>query len=521
MKRMLALSLIGAFCLGNLTGCAQREEAGNEQENEQEQEMEQADEPEEEETVEKKYLGEGIDNVHLFPTSEAGFVGDPMPYYEDGVFHVFYLEDLRDGKLGYHPWSLYETGNFYEYEYRGQVIPYGDSAQAQDIALGTGSVIKDQNGTYHAFYTGHNDHFQPKEAVMHATSGDLLNWTKIPEDTLFAGDHYPDVDFRDPYVLYVEEEDRYWMLVTTRNERTGIIAKYTSDDLSTWTDEGVFFENDMESDSNMECPSLLKYGEKWYLSFSDQWPDRQWHYRVSDAVTGPFEIPAQDVADCNGFYAGRLETDGENLYLFGWNATKEQHFDGEAYNWAGNLVTHQLVQADNGDLFPVLNTSIKEKMNHELPLSPTMMTETIRQEDDTFIYSGEKYEVVELGKLRGSYLFQTTIRDFKDGERFGFAFNTDKDAVGALNILFNMEENAIAFYNTDEIDNSDPQSKLAFDLENAEELDVSILIDNWVVCMYVNDRCAFTTKMYSSQGNSFGMFGINSGIRCENVRIYK
>lgn len=520
MKKVLALILIGVVCLGILSGCGQQKEAESEDENETETETEAA---QEDETPEKKYLGEDIDNVRLFPTSDAGFVGDPMPYYEDGVFHVFYLEDLRDGKLGYHPWSIFETDNFYEYEYKGQVIPYGDSAEAQDIALGTGSVMKDKNGTYHAFYTGHNDNYMPKEAVMHATSQDLYNWTKIPEDTLYAGENYSDVDFRDPYVFYVENESRYWMLVTTRNDRTGVIVKYTSDDLSKWTDEGIFFENDMESNSNLECPSLLKYGDKWYLSFSDQWPDKQWHYRVSDSMTGPFEIPEQDVVDCNenAFYAGRLETDGENLYVFGWNATKDKHFDDAAYTWAGNLVVHQLVQAENGDLFPILNTSVKEKMNHELPLSPTKMTETIRQEDNTFVYQGDKYEVVEFGKLRGSYLFQTTIKDFKEGERFGFAFNTDKNAVGSLNILFNMEENAIEFYNTDEIYNTDPQSELAFDLQSAEELDVSILIDNWVVSMYVNDQCAFTARMYSSQGGGFGMFGINSGIRCENVRIYK
>lgn len=113
---------------------------------------------------------------------------------------------------------------------------------------------------------------------------------------------YSKDDFRDPYVLYVEEEGQYWMLVTARSEDQG----------------------------------------KWYLSFSDQWPDRQFHYRVSDSVYGPFEKPEQDVVDGNGFYAGRLETDGENIYAFGWNGTKNEHFDGEDYAWGGNLVVHQM-----------------------------------------------------------------------------------------------------------------------------------------------------------------------------------
>lgn len=76
---------------------------------------------------------------------------------------------------------------------------------------------------------------------MHATSQDMANWTKIPEDTFFAGEGFAQDDFRDPYVFYVEEEGCYWMLVSTRNESTGVIVKYTSDDLSKWTEEGVFF----------------------------------------------------------------------------------------------------------------------------------------------------------------------------------------------------------------------------------------------------------------------------------------
>lgn len=78
-------------------------------------------------------------------------------------------------------------------------------------------MIKDKEGLYHAFYTGHNDTYEPKEAVMHATSMDLDNWTKIPEDTVYAGETYSQDDFRDPYVLYVAEEQQYWMLISTRS----------------------------------------------------------------------------------------------------------------------------------------------------------------------------------------------------------------------------------------------------------------------------------------------------------------
>lgn len=475
----------------------------------------------EEEKDEETYIGEKIEDVQLFPSGETSFVGDPMPYYEDGKFYVFYLEDLRDGTIGYHPWSLLKTENFYEFENKGQVIPFGDDIKDQDIALGTGSVIKDKNGVYHAFYTGHNDTYEPKEAIMHATSNDMISWTKIPEDTFYAEDNYSKNDFRDPYVLYVESENQYWMLVSTRNENTGVLVKYTSSDLKTWKDEGIFFVNDMGTDSNLECSSLINFNGKWYLSFSDQWPNRVFHYRVSETIDGKYEIPKQDWVDGNGFYAGRLESDGKNLYAFGWNATKNQHIDTEEYNWAGNLVVHQLNQNDNGELYPVVNTKVVEKMKNELELNPVRMTNTIVAKKDAYSFKGKEYEFVEFNNILGSYRVQAKIRNISNSEKFGFAFSLDDDGAGELNLVFDIKNNKIEFFNTNQIYQEDPQSTIDFDFSNVDELNTTLLISDGVVSMYVNDQCAMTARMYLSQGSKWGIFSINSKVEFDKIKIYK
>jgi beta-fructofuranosidase len=142
----------------------------------------------------------------------------------------------------------------------------------------------------------------------------------------------------------------------------------------------------------MECPSLLKYKDKWYLAFSDQWPDRVVHYRVSDSVKGPFQRLEKDTVDGNGFYAGRLETDGEKLYVVGWNGTKVGHQDENNYDWAGNAVIHQLEQNPDGSLKPVVNERVKEALSHELPLSPVAMTETVESLENGYQFSGKDYE---------------------------------------------------------------------------------------------------------------------------------
>jgi FOG: Glucan-binding domain (YG repeat) len=102
-----------------------------------------------------------INNQDIFPKSQQSdlsFVGDPMPYYENGKFNIFYLDDIRDSsEIGFHPWSLLETDDFYNYTNEGIVIDHSNNNEDQDLALGTGSVIRDKNGLYHAFFDGHND----------------------------------------------------------------------------------------------------------------------------------------------------------------------------------------------------------------------------------------------------------------------------------------------------------------------------------------------------------------------------
>lgn len=405
MRRIIALFLMAVLVL---SGCAKTDTPSEQQPNPQADASDMAEVP----------------ASNIFPKSSC-FVGDTMPYFEDGVMNVFYLADLRDGNVGYHPWGLLRTSDYCTYEDAGLVLPYEEGADLQENALGTGCVMKDRNGLYHAFYTGHNDYRDPKEAVMHATSSDMLNWTKIPEDTFTANENYSTTDFRDPYVFWVEEDQCYWMLVVTRTPETGVIVKYTSTDLSKWKDEGIFFKDDMGYATNMECPSVLEYKGKWYLAFSDQWPDRVVHYRVSDSLKGEFKKPERDTIDGNGFYAGRMETDGENLYIIGWNGTKFGHDDYNDYDWAGNMIVHQVEAQPDGTLKPKVNDKIMEIVSHPVSTKPVAMTETIETLDNGYKMSGSQYELVQFDMLDGSNRFEVDVSGFDAENKFGIALGPD------------------------------------------------------------------------------------------------
>lgn len=445
----------------------------------------------------------------LYPRFGSSWVGDPMPFTDNGKLQIFYLDDARFGSEGFHPWHRTSTQNFTHYSDHGEVIPYVENLQSQELALGTGSVIK-VGETYHAFYTGHNKNLDPYEAILHATSSDMKNWVKHPKHTFFAPERYEKNDFRDPHVIFVEEEQKYWMLVTARERGRGVIAKLTSRDLVTWKDEGVLFENDtVAKDTNLECPTLIKYGDFWYLAFSDQWPDRVTQYRISKTPHGPFKKPAMPAIDGRGFYAGKLAEMGGNLYAAGWTPSKQLYQDSGDFAWAGNLVIHQLRQDIDGQLYTQAPQQVEKYFSS---VSIPKVTSTTNIGSDPLKFNKEGYQVTSFGKIDGLTKIEGTMSTsgWFNGQ-FGITFNVIRDR-GRLNIVFDKSNDQVFFYNVplDRIEDFEPQITVNHKIKGDTKF--TIYIDDSVLVMYIDDEIALSTRMYRMQGRTWGIFSDGSNV---------
>lgn len=452
--------------------------------------------------------------LNLYPRNEKSWVGDPMPYFDGKDFQIFYLEDLRNGEKGFHPWSLMTTNNLYSYQDKGIVLPYVNDHESTELALGTGSVIQDQKGLYHAFYTGHNGALTPKEAIMHATSTDLTVWDKHRDDIFWGSEEYDQNDFRDPYVMFNAETNNYWMLITTRQNDKGVIAKYTSKDLINWQDEGVLFENDMSTDSNLECPTLIEFGGKWYLTFSDQWPERVVHYRVADKSAGPFEKPTEDSWDGNGFYAGRLEKDQENLYVFGWVPTKVNYDDNGDYDWAGNLVVHQLIQKEDGSLEAKLPDSIQKAMKTTKKVKVIDATDDTIYEKKQLNFKGKALESVRFEANEKPTKISGTIHLDDINSKFGFGFNAKGHNESSLNIVIDSGKNEVAFYAVpyQQTEETEPETVIQLGLEDRKSIDFQLMSEDNVLVLYLNNKKAMSTRMFQMKGQPWEIFTDNSKI---------
>ena len=151
------------------------------------------------------------------------WVGDLIPYYENGTFYGYYLHDprIRDKEYAEETtWHLVTTKDFVNVEYKGEAIKRGGDDKPNKNAY-TGSVIKDKENLYHAFFTAYNENIKINgksvQSVMQAVGTDLEHLNTV-EEFLFVSDgkQYEEFDWRDPFVYWNEEDECYDMLLASR-----------------------------------------------------------------------------------------------------------------------------------------------------------------------------------------------------------------------------------------------------------------------------------------------------------------
>ncbi len=177
--------------------------------------------------------GQFVSPIHYRP--RQGVFADPIPFYSGGEYHVFYLR----GGVGNVPWEHIVSKDLVHWrELPPALISDGDPKGPDGGQMFTGSVAQGE-GAFHIFYTGHNDaNPSGTEFILHATSKDLLHWTKRPADMIAPdGIHYVakrERDFRDAYVFWNADEKQYWMVLCANGLQGGGAGLAVSPDLKTW-----------------------------------------------------------------------------------------------------------------------------------------------------------------------------------------------------------------------------------------------------------------------------------------------
>ena len=276
------------------------------------------------------------------------YVGDTMPYYEDGTYYIYYLKEGGDSYN--HSIYLATTPDFAAYtEYDNPVVESARSG-GQDGWAGTGSVVKVKN-EYLFFYTGHAsaDTYEYMEKIMLARGSSPTEFEKVEGwDITPPAEIGQKRDFRDPQAYYDEATDTITLTVTASQDGVARILKYTlSGDLTSVTYDGIIFTNAVGNFWNLECSDTFKLGDKYYLTYSAQ-DDTLW-YAMSDTAYGPYGEARR--LDGKLFYAAKHVESPEGVFMVGWARRSDSPSStSEVSGWAGNLAVQKLIQKENGDL---------------------------------------------------------------------------------------------------------------------------------------------------------------------------
>ena len=434
------------------------------------------------------------------------YVGDTMPYYEDGTYYIYYLKEGGDSYN--HSIYLTTTTDFVTYTEQDAVVLESSRCGGQDGWVGTGSVVKVKD-TYYFFYTGHagSDTYEYKEKILVAKSSDLTSFTRVEGFEIVPPHELGQKnDFRDPQAYYDAATDTITLTVTASQSNKARILKYTlSGDLTTQTYDGIIFTDEKEGFWNLECSDTFQIGNYYYLTYSAQ-EDTLW-YAVSDAPYGPYSEPVR--LDGDLFYAAKHIEDGANIYMVGWARRSESvSSTQDVSGWAGNLAVQKVVQNADGSLTLAPVDALINQFTQRRQLLVDTMTVSLS--------SGSAYSYTELCTAYESFLLTGTIRFEKNGT-FGLAFDyngrTDKyktitlDPAGdKLSLQFNEGETLI--------------TETAAPIEPNKDYTFTYVQEGSVGIFTLDGIASLTVRLYGVSGKPIRLFTENNTVTISDLKQY-
>lgn len=435
-----------------------------------------------------------------------GFVGDTMPYYEDGTFYIYYLKESGDSYN--HSIYLTTTKDFVTYIEQQEVVLEASRSGGQDSWIGTGSVVKVE-GKYYFFYTGHGSATSEyAEKVMVAESDNLTSFTKIADWEITPPDSLKQKnDFRDPQAYYDSASGKITLTITASQDGTARILKYTLDkDLSNPVYDGIIFSNTSgENFWNLECSDTFKIGDKWYISYSAQ-DDTLW-YASADSQYGPYG----DAKRLEGklFYAAKHVEDGNDSYMVGWGRRAESvSSTQDVGGWAGNVVVQKIAQKENGDLYlvPVDAVSDQFTVRRELKTDDAHITA-----DSGSLYSYfDAFTCYESFKLTGEFTYTGS-------GSFGLAFDYNNRQDKYKTIVISPDQQKVQFTLNE---GKTLIAENAAELEAGKTYTFTYIQEGSVGVFYIDGMTALTVRVYGVSGKTVRIFAENNTAIFTSLRQY-
>ncbi|MBT2512853.1 GH32 C-terminal domain-containing protein [Arthrobacter sp. ISL-30] len=473
-------------------------------------------------------------NRSVFFQPADGWVGDLIPFEKDGEFWLFYLHELRSDPKPGTSWHLVTTKDLIQFEDHGVALHHGGEKDL-DFNAYTGSIVCDESGVHHLFYTGQNPRNlgpdgAPLQLVMHATSTDgMKTWAKHPELTFGAPEAYESGDWRDPFVFRDGDVGQWRMLLAARHaagpeRRRGVIAQCVSSDLMNWTHTEPFW--DPRRYITHECPDVFAWGDWWYMVYSEFSESFTTRYRMSKSPNGPWIVPDLDSIDGRAFYASKTaERDGRRFF-FGWIASKEDNRDDGAWQWAGTMSVLEGRQNPDGTLAFSFANELVDSFWEEVP------TTLDRPLPASLVVPDGYMALVSDEDLPGQFYARAVLQIEPNTTECGLLLRSSADGDRSYILRLEPKRGRLVFDRWPRVATGDMQWQVSgdvpFEIELERPCDVTpgehtleVIVDGDLCVVVVDRQVALSTRIYDLADGRIGVFAGEGSVSVTELQIRK
>jgi sucrose-6-phosphate hydrolase SacC (GH32 family) len=469
-------------------------------------------------------------DVLLHYSPQTGIFGDPIPFFWNGEFHIYYQNSPGAFSFETMRWAHIVSKDLLHWEVLPDaLIPKPASPDA--YGCWTGSVMH-WNNTFHIYYTGCAEPDGCDQTICHATSQDLIHWHKDIQNPILKPFQPFSTDsksgWRDPCVI--QDETGFRMLITAElagkpRAFCGCIAELHSLDLEKWRFERVLYT---PMDTNkMECPDLFKLDNRWILLYSNSGVQVRWSKNGHDH----WEKTDPSYIDNFRFYAAKTLLDDQNRRLcFGFISDREQKNDSSPWKWGGILsYPRQLSIGRGNELIISAVDELKGMRSNPLTLEIDKSLYTLGkwQLDGKHlqgIAAGDQKGVTALvGQHPDSWEVSMQL-NLEDCPTASLIFNCRKDYSSGYCLEINRSQAELTLRRFFPMVVSDSSLLQTFKLPNhfEKKVQLRVVLDHTLLEIYLNNTYSFSSRIYPqvSDANWWGLYSKCGLINAEYIEAW-
>lgn len=451
------------------------------------------------------------------------------PIYYNGKYHLFYQHNPQGPFWHQIHWGHWVSDDMVHWKnMRPALAP--EAGTLDPDGTWSGSAAYDRNGNPVLFYTAGNDSQSPNQRTGLAMPADLSDpnleqWVKHPNPVTEQNGNGIHNEFRDPFVWYDKEVDKWYQLVTSglQDFSSGTALVYVSDDMYNWEYKGPLYVSDRslypELGTVWELPVLLPLGkdstgkEKHIFIINphekpehvppvnDVQRDVEVYYWIGTWDRDNFRfIPDQDAPskmDVGDGYltaeSGMVTPDGRTVVFSMVQNVRTPQAEYQA-GWAHNLALPVSLSLDEHD---------------QLRIEPIEELESLRGDkavDFTDKNLADANRLIE--NVKGDMLEIVMEVDPGEAQKFGLKVRRSDNGQEETLIYYDKSDGT---FNVDRSNSSiDPDVRVDgiqggyVDLDG-ENLKLHIFLDRSVVEAFANYKKKLTTRVYVGRYDSLGL----------------